>query len=294
MSGSNEHARISNAREEELVNSDSFWRPMMRRGAQAIRVPQGREEILSLLLNVASDLCKTQTSTQGCTLKQEPAAPAAPAVTILERRLSPTDDLERLRTAHQKELQEKFEQYHIQMEQSIERRRTIEEEQRAMVEDWVRARQEEDRELHETRSRELKDASECYAEIQRRQSEQLIYLERSMTSMSIQSQNQTRWQCWQQYCAKMQAELAVLQNARNMKRTVSQFYARLDGICCTNCFIPVKFQEEYFGTITNLQDHTSAFVNGLQFVATVGLANLFSVSAACAIGRYIATIRSTF
>ncbi|KAH8749822.1 hypothetical protein BGZ57DRAFT_130769 [Hyaloscypha finlandica] len=245
LSKTTDGQQMGERREAELVNADSFWGSMVRQGARVLRIPETGTESRSMLLDIIARLPVKHVSLGN---HRSSCSKSESGNTILGRSLA-VDDLERVRTEHEKQKQEVAEQYRQFIAEDLERRRTLEEEQRQQCENLILARQEEERAFYEMQRKETEYAKAQCAEIDRRQSEQLENLERSLTSMNSQhqyQQYQNRWQCWQRHCVRMNRELAMLQNARNANRTLSKFFPRIDTICCNNCFLIVKQNEEYF------------------------------------------------
>ncbi|EXJ72936.1 uncharacterized protein A1O5_04085 [Cladophialophora psammophila CBS 110553] len=125
--------QMGEKREEELVSTDKFWGSKVRQGAQIRRTPDTRQGCLSLVLDIIAHSRSRLSRSE---------APVEPSIAPSERRTCAAEDIERVRTEHERQKQEYIEQFEAYIAEDLQRRLTLENEQRRQSEHQIQSAQE--------------------------------------------------------------------------------------------------------------------------------------------------------
>lgn len=263
--GRNRH--IADVRERELIQTGQFWGSLISKGAKQIRIPETVHESQLLLLRLITQSSKKkppQIPRKPIRLSTAPAkllttSQETPLARLLPKFRSVTlNNLDDVRAEHERQRQEVLDVHDEFLEQSMQRRKTIEEEQLRQCEQYILSLQRQEQALCESQRQKSDREFEDMAQLQQQLAEQLLDADRQFIALSttlstvqgVQLTNNRR-NNWHRHCARVTGDLIALQEARDMKCTVSEFYARIDTICCNNCYRRVKRNEEYFGESCN-------------------------------------------
>lgn len=220
------------------MSTNSFWGQFASRGSRTLRIPMNTTDIQSMVKQTVNDLlsARRQVSSAG-----PPKLPARRPV-----RSQTANELDRLRDRHQREKQTLIDEindlrpYATRSEPTNPHRSST----------WADSSRVEQSSLaHEAEYRRTELQTERLREMERRQSETMSQIDQQITNLSLQyrtQQNQARRARWNSHCNKLNTDMARLQNARDTRRTVSMFNARIDTISCNSCFSRIKRDEEFF------------------------------------------------
>ena len=240
-------------REAELANSDGFYGCFTKDGANVIRISKIASEARATLLSLTGHLVRARPPVPPKPMIKRKPLPQGPRIEVQhQKRPTTLNDLANIKAEHEKQKQDVLDQHNNFIAQGLERRRTLEDEQRAICDRIIKAREAEEHARHEEHRRTIELEKEQYTRLERSIVEQLDVVNQSLSMITVQHQGQhtnSRQHRWQHHCERITAELAVLQRARDAHRTNVQFYARIETISCTVCFAIVRRNEQYFGKL---------------------------------------------